>query len=240
MKECSKCKVLKPRSEFHKNRSSKDGLQGECKTCQKAAGLEYQKRNREANAGREIDLAGTKECSMCKVLKQRADFHKNRGRKDGLRGECKECSVEQHAKRQRKKCGDDWIPYQSCGFKPQETAVFYVVRVRNKISLRESLKIGITNSDAESRFLCDKRYEVLEIHLEINGSGYACQALERAALRVASERGWRARSTTSDQELEQMRESVNLGSVFELIAECEELRGIACPVSIVTSSPEPV
>lgn len=32
-KKCSRCGVEKPLSEFHKNRSSKDGLQNYCKQC---------------------------------------------------------------------------------------------------------------------------------------------------------------------------------------------------------------
>ena len=35
-KRCSKCEVKKPRSEFHKNRRKKDGLQLECKECRRA------------------------------------------------------------------------------------------------------------------------------------------------------------------------------------------------------------
>lgn len=33
MKYCSRCKTLKPASEFHKNKTSKDGLQPICKKC---------------------------------------------------------------------------------------------------------------------------------------------------------------------------------------------------------------
>ena len=34
-KHCCKCKNIKPRTEFHKNRSEKDGLHGKCKECVK-------------------------------------------------------------------------------------------------------------------------------------------------------------------------------------------------------------
>ena len=36
MKRCGKCRVEKPFSEFHKNRSNKDGHSGRCKECRKA------------------------------------------------------------------------------------------------------------------------------------------------------------------------------------------------------------
>ena len=35
MKECNKCKVEKPLSEYHKSKESKDGLYGSCKPCYK-------------------------------------------------------------------------------------------------------------------------------------------------------------------------------------------------------------
>lgn len=33
MKQCTKCKKLKPKSEFYKNKSLKDGLHFQCKKC---------------------------------------------------------------------------------------------------------------------------------------------------------------------------------------------------------------
>ena len=43
-KRCYKCKEVKEKSEFHKDKSSKDGLRGVCKACNKA----YREKNREA------------------------------------------------------------------------------------------------------------------------------------------------------------------------------------------------
>lgn len=42
-KRCSKCKEIKPISEFHKNKVRKDGLQGYCKPCKKIYEMTYQK-----------------------------------------------------------------------------------------------------------------------------------------------------------------------------------------------------
>jgi hypothetical protein len=39
-KKCSKCNQVKPISEFYKNASMKDGLQGSCKDCQSSANRE--------------------------------------------------------------------------------------------------------------------------------------------------------------------------------------------------------
>lgn len=41
MKACKKCRVEKPRSEFHSNRGHKDGLQGYCKPCEIIRVREY-------------------------------------------------------------------------------------------------------------------------------------------------------------------------------------------------------
>jgi 5-methylcytosine-specific restriction endonuclease McrA len=41
LKKCSHCKVEKPISEFNKNRSKKDGLQDQCRDCQKISNSKY-------------------------------------------------------------------------------------------------------------------------------------------------------------------------------------------------------
>ena len=53
-KRCSKCKKFKPLAEFHKNRTTKDGYQSECKICVLKRSKEYYqteqgKRNRKQN-----------------------------------------------------------------------------------------------------------------------------------------------------------------------------------------------
>jgi phage terminase large subunit-like protein len=59
-KKCTKCKEVKPKGEFYKNKSTKDGLQGACKACYSAyheanrpAILEKQKAYHEANPEKE-------------------------------------------------------------------------------------------------------------------------------------------------------------------------------------------
>ncbi len=47
MKRCSKCQVEKPLSDFHKNRKRLDGVQGQCKPCNKATDSAGYRANRE-------------------------------------------------------------------------------------------------------------------------------------------------------------------------------------------------
>lgn len=100
MKTCSKCKAEKAFSEFHKNRSRKDGLRDECKDCLAACRKEkYREEN--PNARNRIDKLwqkdnpGMKWCSRCKSGKTFSEFFNNRSRDDGLSGHCKECTLNQ-------------------------------------------------------------------------------------------------------------------------------------------------
>lgn len=45
-KTCSKCHESKPVTEFHRNSSTKDGLQYQCKACAREYQREYKEKNR--------------------------------------------------------------------------------------------------------------------------------------------------------------------------------------------------
>ena len=45
MKACSKCKAEQERTEFHKDKSRKDGLCNKCKTCSGAKGAAWRAKN---------------------------------------------------------------------------------------------------------------------------------------------------------------------------------------------------
>ena len=47
MKKCRICEEEKPESEFNKNARRKDGLQNECRVCDKALRKKYYESNRE-------------------------------------------------------------------------------------------------------------------------------------------------------------------------------------------------
>ena len=85
-KICTKCKKRKKLSEFHKNKSMKDGYHYNCKLCRKTitARKKYLKK---------LNLLkrGFKECYQCHKVKILSDFYKTSESKDGLDYNCKSC-----------------------------------------------------------------------------------------------------------------------------------------------------
>ena len=242
LKTCGNCETPKERSKFYKHNRTRDGLQTQCKACQS----EYRKNNSEKIAKYQSEYRKNNSEKIAeyraeyhvvyyknnrekineynaeyyknnreKIAKQRveynAEYNKNNREKFAVR------DAEKHAKAQRAKYGDDWEPYQSYGFKPQEPAVLYVVKVRNKNTMAESLKAGITNRSIEERFRAGAvRYELLEIYFEFPATGSECQELERAFLNAASNLGMRAQGVAG-RELEQLKEGVGLRDVLRLL-----------------------
>ena len=99
-KLCSRCKLWKKESLFHRNRRLKDGLQWWCKECEskyvrkryerirKGARkcLRYEDRHRVVNGVKQ------KLCSKCSRWENETGFYKDSLRKDGLEYQCKKCS----------------------------------------------------------------------------------------------------------------------------------------------------
>jgi len=92
MKTCSKCKIEKPSSEFHKASNAKDGLYYCCKFCSKSPSAKRQL----------LVKDGFKLCTKCDEEKPLSDFHNHDEGKLGLRSNCKECEAK-WAKRYYKK-----------------------------------------------------------------------------------------------------------------------------------------
>ena len=100
-KTCTKCLVEKPLSEFHRDRSRKDGYRSHCRGCvaeyrlvNRARDLAQkverhtQLRNR---ADHEIEYPAEKWCFDCSETKPASEFYKNRNHLDGLHSRCKIC-----------------------------------------------------------------------------------------------------------------------------------------------------
>ncbi len=110
MKQCTKCKQRKDKSEFNKNSKNKDGLRYWCKKC----GSEYIRRYYRRNRGpvkkrfvyeeshRTIDGVKQKRCNKCKKWKDESKFGKDRYGKDGLRYCCKDCVRVDNRERYKK------------------------------------------------------------------------------------------------------------------------------------------
>ena len=90
-KTCTGCRVEKSLSEFHRNRSRKDGYQSQCRECMLVyrEGRITRLRNR---ADHDIEYPDGKWCFDCGDTKPTSEFAKNRGRLDGLTSRCKLCA----------------------------------------------------------------------------------------------------------------------------------------------------
>jgi hypothetical protein len=96
-KFCNKCQSTKPLIEFHKNKSSKDGLALYCKKCCNITSEKYRKPKKEKII---IDYSNQteKHCSKCNTVKSIDKFGKRKNTKDGLQRNCVDCCEIDHKK----------------------------------------------------------------------------------------------------------------------------------------------
>lgn len=78
MKTCCKCKTEKPVTEFHKNKSNKDGLQFKCKVCRKEAAAIWHLLHKNVSAARAVSYNSKNAAKVAK--RQKAWYLKNRER----------------------------------------------------------------------------------------------------------------------------------------------------------------
>lgn len=81
MKTCSKCKIIKDLSEFHKSNQTKDGLKHECKSCRST-------KKPDSKDGNGILI---KTCSTCNQQLSVDNFSASKKGKYGVERECKSC-----------------------------------------------------------------------------------------------------------------------------------------------------
>jgi hypothetical protein len=89
-KRCSKCKETKDTVEFSTDKSKKDGLQWQCKSCDK----ENHRKIAAHFAANPPPTPVTKQCAACKETKDAAEFNKCKATKDSLRHTCRACDRE--------------------------------------------------------------------------------------------------------------------------------------------------
>lgn len=88
-KICSKCKIEKELSEFHKHAKTKDGLRYMCRNCRST------RRTPKLNP---VPNSGFKYCSRCKEQKEFNYFYPDPRSKTGLTSGCRPCLRENHNK----------------------------------------------------------------------------------------------------------------------------------------------
>jgi len=102
MKYCKGCKKWKPKSDFHKSRSNRDGLSHRCKECDRKYRRRYYMRTRKSvkryrgyeAVHRVVDGVKQKRCSRCNKWKDESEFGRDSRYRDQLNGTCKKCECE--------------------------------------------------------------------------------------------------------------------------------------------------
>jgi 5-methylcytosine-specific restriction endonuclease McrA len=81
-KTCTKCKAIKPFADFSKNRNAKDGLQGQCKECNRAYGQKNRERISERNKAERLvrgdELRARSRANYAKHREKRIAYHRKR------------------------------------------------------------------------------------------------------------------------------------------------------------------
>ena len=75
-KVCRKCNQIKPLTEYSKNKSTLDGLESYCKSCQSIKSKHYRDKNRQINTNKIYTENDVKTCSKCRQQKLYTEFHK--------------------------------------------------------------------------------------------------------------------------------------------------------------------
>ena len=91
VKTCSKCKQIKPITDFSKNKTNSDGLQHLCKSCESIVRNNYRNNNKQINTNRIYTENYVKQCLKCKQQKLYTEFNKCLRDKTGLESYCKNC-----------------------------------------------------------------------------------------------------------------------------------------------------
>lgn len=96
-KRCPRCGEVKARSEYHRNRRTRDGLQTYCRPCSNDIRRDYEQRHASDIAARRNErlaraqVDGEKTCTKCHVTKPRVEFYRHRTTRDGRATYCIQC-----------------------------------------------------------------------------------------------------------------------------------------------------
>lgn len=97
-KKCSKCKETLPSTEFHRNNTTKSGLQNRCHRCDNAERItrrtQYKKQNESLPLTELRQRTPEKKCSRCEETLTSIEFYRDNNAKSGLKDVCLDCSSE--------------------------------------------------------------------------------------------------------------------------------------------------
>jgi hypothetical protein len=93
MKACSRCRIEKPLTDFHRSKNRPDGRHPQCKDCRCVLGREERAANSLSRAAaRRLLAEGKKRCSVCGEVKDIGEFYRKTGSlADGHKSDCKTC-----------------------------------------------------------------------------------------------------------------------------------------------------
>ncbi len=104
-KTCPKCQIEKPAADFAKSTNRPDGLQYQCKACEKEAhAYKYMERGETLV----INIPAQKKCNKCKETKPSSSFSRHNKRSDGLQNFCKTCKVSHQREKYQEPGGLDY------------------------------------------------------------------------------------------------------------------------------------
>lgn len=92
-KECYKCGVVKPRSEYYPDKRIPDGLASRCKKCSLEY-LRWRKENPGMKQGRYKREIFSKRCKGCDIEKPLSEFYPRKDCRGGVMTHCKRCMSE--------------------------------------------------------------------------------------------------------------------------------------------------
>jgi len=139
-KSCSKCGEIYPSEQFRKNKSMKDGLEGQCKKCM----TEVKRAHCEKNKNRtHVEIPKEKYCYVCKKIMLSENFGKAKSRKDGLNPVCKRC-IQKYIRENRQRINE----YER-NKKATDTnyRLSYILRNRLRIAVKSNQKVGSAVKD---------------------------------------------------------------------------------------------
>jgi len=147
-KICNKCNILKTIENFSKDKYKKNGYCGNCKNCESKRKNKNNPNNTNINENTN-ENTNEKVCNKCNVLKNLKDYHKDKSKKDGYRGQCKKCELE-NKKIYYQENKDKRHEYEKNKYNSDE-------EVRIKKLLRTRFILGLKNKSSE------KTKSILEI-----------------------------------------------------------------------------